>query len=360
MSVRERVWVTRKGETKSAWVVDYSNGAGEREHRTFARKKEADAFHHKVKVDIRAGTHVAIDNDITIADVADKWIRRAEANGRERGTIRQYREHANLHIVKRIGAIKLAKLTIQHVEHFRDDLLSGDNAMSRPMARKVLTSLKSMLRTVRCGHLATDVTIGGTVRERRDLEVGVDIPTHDEVRRLIATAKDKLRLCALLKVAALTGLRASELRGLRWADIDFKARELRVSQRADCFGAIGPPKSKSGSRKVPLGDDLVSTLKEWKLACPKGELGLVFPTSAGTVENHTNLVRALAPIMAKAGLVLKDGSLKYGLHSFRHFFASWCINPRSRGGRELPAKVAQKWLGHSTIRMTLDTYGHLF
>jgi len=72
MSVRERVWVTRKGETKSAWVVDYSNGAGEREHRTFARKKEADAFHHKVKVDIRAGTHVAIDNDITIADVADK------------------------------------------------------------------------------------------------------------------------------------------------------------------------------------------------------------------------------------------------------------------------------------------------
>ena len=64
--------------------------------------------------------------------------------------------------------------------------------------------------------------------------------------------------------------------------------------------------------------------------------------------------------MAKAGLVLKDGSLKYGLHSFRHFFASWCINPRSRGGRELPAKVAQKWLGHSTIRMTLDTYGHLF
>jgi len=48
------------------------------------------------------------------------------------------------------------------------------------------------------------------------------------------------------------------------------------------------------------------------------------------------------------------------VHAFRHFFASWCINPKARGGRELPAKVVQALLGHSSIVMTLDRYGHLF
>jgi hypothetical protein len=46
--------------------------------------------------------------------------------------------------------------------------------------------------------------------------------------------------------------------------------------------------------------------------------------------------------------------------AFRHFFASWCINPKERGGRELPPKVVQDLLGHSTISMTLDIYGHWF
>jgi integrase len=58
--------------------------------------------------------------------------------------------------------------------------------------------------------------------------------------------------------------------------------------------------------------------------------------------------------------VNKSGEAKYGLHAFRHFFASWCINSRAKGSRELPPKEAQELLGHSSIVMTLDLYGHLF
>jgi integrase len=100
-------------------------------------------------------------------------------------------------------------------------------------------------------------------------------------------------------------------------------------------------------------------LKEWKLACPKSDLDLVFPTSTGAVEHHKNMLRSLGPVM-KAAHVLKSDKPKYALHAFRHFFASWCINPADRGGRELPAKVVQTLLGHSSIMMTLDVYGHLF
>jgi len=48
------------------------------------------------------------------------------------------------------------------------------------------------------------------------------------------------------------------------------------------------------------------------------------------------------------------------LHSLRHFYASWCINPRTDGGLELPPKVVQHRMGHSSITMTMDVYGHLF
>ena len=84
-----------------------------------------------------------------------------------------------------------------------------------------------------------------------------------------------------------------------------------------------------------------------------------FP-KAGTVADRANIVtRYYEPVQVKAGVVV-GGKAKYGLHSLRHFYASWSINRRADDGMELPAKVVQERLGHSTIAMTLDRYGHLF
>ena len=97
---------------------------------------------------------------------------------------------------------------------------------------------------------------------------------------------------------------------------------------------------------------------------------LVFPTTGGLVEHRKNIVeRGLVPVMIAAGVASEatgpDGEkvkrAKYtGLHALRHFYASWCINRRVDGGLELPAKVVQERLGHSSIMMTMDVYGHLF
>jgi integrase len=357
MSVRKRKWTTRLGEQKEAWIVDYTDQDGDRHIRTFDRKKDADDYYPTVKVDVRQGTHTAPSKSVTVAEGAESWIKRVEADGRERTTVRQYRQHVDLHIVPRIGRIKLAHLTPKKVEDFRDDLLAN---LSRPMARKVLTSLKSLLKVAKHAHVATDVSVGKNKRSERKLEVGRDIPTTGEIKRLIEAAKQDMKSHTLLLTAALTGLRASELRGLRWADVDLKVGELHVRQRADRYCKIGAPKSASSTRPIPLAPDVLTALKEWKLACPKGEADLVFPTGTGQIEHHSNMLRSLAPVMADAGVVDKKGKPKYALHAFRHFFASWCINPKDRGGRELPAKVVQHLLGHSSIVMTLDRYGHLF
>jgi integrase len=357
MSVRKRVWTTRRGEAKQAFVVDYIDQDGDRHIRTFDKKKDAECYHDTVRTEVRKGVHTAPSKSATVAEAAESWCKRVEAEGRERGTLAQYRQHVNLHINPRIGELKLAYLTPTRVEAFRDGLLSD---LSRPMARKVLTSLKSLLKVAKYAHVAADVSVGRSKRTERKLEVGRDIPAPAEIKRLIHATGDNVRMRALLLTAALCGPRASELRGLRWTDIDLKADELHVRQRADRYNVIGAPKSASGTRTIPLAPEVVAALKVWKLACPKADLNLVFPTRSGAIMQHRAMLESLAPVMAAAGVVTRDGKPKYGLHAFRHFFASWCINRRADGGRELPAKSVQGLLGHSSIVMTLDRYGHLF
>ena len=74
-------------------------------------------------------------------------------------------------------------------------------------------------------------------RHARNIEVGVDVPTKDEIRAILTHARGRWR--PLLVTAIFTGLRASELRGLRWSDVDLDRAELTVRQRADRWGAIG-------------------------------------------------------------------------------------------------------------------------
>jgi integrase len=361
MSVRKRTWTTRKGEDKEAWIVDYTDQGGERHIHTFARKKDADAYHATVKVDVREGTHTPQGKSITVAEAAKDWIAYVTLEGRERSTIQSYEAHVKLHINPRLGRERLAKLTTPRINAFRDDLLAS---MSRAMAKRVLISLKSLLRDARrrgnvAQNVALDVKIGKDKRGKRKLKVGEDIPTTDEIRRIIHAAKGKAR--PFLITVIFTGLRASELRGLRWQDINLDKGILHVHQRADRFNVIGKPKSTSGDRTVPLPTQVINTLKEWRLACPKGDLGLVFPTGAGNVEAHANNIqRVLDPTQVAAGVVDAKGKAKYGMHSFRHFYASWLINRKQDGGLELPLKIVQTRLGHSSVLMTSDVYGHLF
>ena len=175
----------------------------------------------------------AQSKSITVAEAADDWIAFVELEGRERSTVKQYRQHVKHHINPRIGREKLAKLTTPRINAFRDDLLAN---MSRAMAKKVLTSLKSLLSDAKrrgnvAQNVALDVSISADKRGKSKLKVGVDIPTPDEIKRIIHAATGKHR--PFLLTAIFTGLRSSELRGLRWQDVDLKRGELHVRQRAD-------------------------------------------------------------------------------------------------------------------------------
>jgi len=397
MSIRKRTWKTAKGEGKTAWVVDYAV-KGKRRLKTFAKKKDAEAFRDGTGVEIRQGTHVAARDSDKVSTAGEDWIKSAEADGLERSSTEAYRSHLDLHIKPYLGEMKLSDLNVPVLREFEDWL--RDNGRSPAMVRRVMVSLGTLLANAQeRGRVARNVVRDMRARRRRGeridkrqkgkLKVGVDIPTPAEIRAIVAALQGRWR--PLLLTAIFTGLRASELRGLRWSDVDLEKRVLHVHQRADRFNEIGKPKSVSGERTVPLPPLVVNALREWQLACPLRKTGkvdkdgkpivvldLVFPSGNGNIEGLSNIIRrGLMPTQINAGVTVplvddkgeprtdENGepivAAKYtGMHALRHFYASWCINRREDGGLALPPKVVQERMGHSTVVLTMDVYGHLF
>jgi integrase len=167
------------------------------------------------------------------------------------------------------------------VHHFREQLFAtGRSPYTVKRATSFLGSLiADAQQKGQVGHnVVRDLSRQNRGNERRQeqrrkgkLKVGEDIPTGEEIGALIAGATSQ-KWRAFLIVACFTGLRVSEIRGLRWCDVDLEKSELHVRQRADRFNQIGKPKSHGSERTVPLPMFVVNRLKEWKHA--SGQAGV--------------------------------------------------------------------------------------
>jgi integrase len=253
----------------------------------------------------------------------------------------------------------LALLSTPMIEDWRDQLVTK---LSRRLARKVLSTLKSILseaqrRGLVAQNAALPVKVDTKKRELKKLEIGRDIPGKPDIQKIKTALNDGrwARHRPLIVTAVFTGMRASELRGLPWSAVDFEKKTITVRQRADEWGTIGQPKSHAGQREIPMSPTVLNTLKEWKLACPKGELDLVFPNTVGKVQRLSNIAhRVWRPLQREAGLVDDKGEPLFNFHALRHFAASLWIE------LGFSPKRLQALLGHSSVQMTFDRYGHLF
>lgn len=355
VAIRKRSWTAPDGTAKTAWLVDYKDAAGKRRAKQFTRKKDAEAWTTQAAWHVSQGTHTPDSQSITVAKACELWLARAAANGLEQSTIRGYEARARLHICPLIGTVKLSAFTRPQVEAFADTIVA---TRGKAMSVMILRALSSAIgEAQRRGLVAQNVAAGVRVkRAKREREL-VEIPTKDELRAILKHADNRER--PLVMTAIFTGLRASELRGLRWSDVDLKAGRLTVSQRADALNVIGAPKSAASRRSIPIPPALVAELTRWKLACPVGDLGLAFPNGKGRIETHSNLLQRLfGPLQVRANVTELDGeglpTWRFGFHALRHAAASMWIE------RGTDPKRVQTWLGHASIQLTFDTYGHLF
>lgn len=367
MSVAKRTWTKPNGEIGTAWVVRYYDMDGKYRTKTFKVFREAKEWEIQTKVGLKKGVHRPDSTSPTVRDAAAEWLKRAEAEDLERSTIASYSLHWRVHIepaispvehrngwVGKFGDVKLSRLTTPMCVVFQRLIASKNN---RPNASKILVSFKAILKEAQTqGWLAYNPAAGVRMsqkdRDRMPVQIGENIPRKEDVRAILAASSSRWR--PFFFTAAFTGMRASELRGLTWSHVDFDKRVIRVRQRADFKGTIGACKSRSGYRDIQMSDALVEVLLEWKERCPKGPLDLVFPNMSGRVEYHSIILdKAWYPTLRCVGLIVGKKA-KYRLHGLRHFFVSLMIE------LGMPPKRLQETIGHASIKMTMDVYGHLF
>lgn len=263
-----------------------------------------------------------------------------------------------------IGHMKLTEVTRADVQDFADSLTA--EGLEASTVQNILDPLRVIFRrAIRRDVVAVDPT--ENLELRRPKGQRDRIATPSEAAALLAALPDSER--AIWATAFYTGLRRGELRALRWADIDLPGRVVHVSRGWDDVEGEQDVKSDAGERDVPILDALAPELAAHRLRTGRSGEALVFGLDAqtsfypSTVRNRA--LRAWGwktvpnpspgPGQPKQVLVKasEDALVPIGLHEARHTCASLLIASGAN------PKVIQKVMGHATIQMTFDQYGHL-
>jgi integrase len=383
--VRKRTWKTLKGETRSAFAVDYFDSQGERQRKQFTTRAEANDFRIEIEGQLRAGTYRPEATKILVRELAELFLAhcRERMERRERMTRRNFQTyegyvrnyicpdpdwHAEKHsspshhfhfFDKGIGHRKLLDLTVGTVTKFRDDLRT--HGLSVPTTRKILAMLQVMLAYgITLDLLAINVARDVEVIGRRDENAKrVTPPEKEVVRQLVELADENFRVKLLF--AAATGVRAGELHALRWKHIDFTRREVNIETRVDPYGDEDVPKTLAGIRTIPLGEGVLSALGAWRARSKFSDKdALVFPNRHGRFMNHRGMIKwKLDPLFRKLAAKWIEQRRNEPLstfpwHALRHFAISCWIEAG------LSPKTVQTFAGHSSLQVTMDRYGHLF
>jgi integrase len=209
--------------------------------------------------------------------------------------------------------------------------------------RKQVTRLRQMLdAAVRWGWLPSNPALARVALPKpRRREVTPLTP--QEAQRLVDASEPYYR--PILVTALHTGLRAGELFGLTWDDYDGAA----ITVRHSLWGrTLTEPKTAAAHRTIVLTPANIAAIDAHRNECPETTEGFIFPAPHG----GPLVARTWSDVMRRTAKAAKLPDVR--LHDLRHCYASLLI----RGGAS--PKLVQSLLGHSTITVTMDTYGHLF
>ena len=285
MSIRSRTWTSPAGETKSAWEVSYRDAAGARRRKLFDRKKDADDYHAKTRIAVQNGTHTPDGQSLTVAQAAQLWLTRSDERGLERSSWCPTASACACTSCRSSARPSWPSSPPRRSCAGRTSC--GPRAARR--RRSARRGWRSVPRSSSRSCAASSARTSWPAPAARSRPSGLRLRPRSwwasTSRRSPRSRRSWRRRRAGPALGssspASVGLRASELRGLTWANVDLHAGTVHVAQRMDRYGTIGAPKSLAGDRTVPLPPFVVQALREHKLASVANELGLVFVNSRG-------------------------------------------------------------------------------
>jgi integrase len=334
--------------------LGYQDGKLRRKYYYGQTRSEVAGMLTKALSDHQKGIPIASDL-LTVKQFLESWLADTVKPSVRTSTYISYKQQVNNHIVPGIGHIKLSKLNPSHIQGYLNNRLKSKlSARTVNYHRRLLVI--ALGKAVKWGLVARNVA--EIVDPPRTEKYEIDPISHEQARALLKAIEGD-RLEALFTVALSLGLRRGEALGLRWSDIDFQARTLRINQslqRLDGELQLCEPKTKSSRRVLNLPDSLLAKLRdhrtrqlEEKLQAGVAwqETGLVFTTKVGTPIDPRNVKRRFDSILKNAELP------HYRIHDLRHFAASLMLV------QGVPIKVVSEILGHSQTSTTTEIYTHV-
>lgn len=292
---------------------------------------------------------------MTISAFFEIWLGAMQTSLRPK-TLIQYRQIVRQHILPTFGNMKLKDLRPDQIQSFYTSKLEkGTSARTVLLIHAVLhKSLNYALKTGLTIRNPADAVNRPKIRRKEMVTL-----TDSQARALIS-AVDGTRDAALYYLAVSTGLRKGELLGLKWSDLDWKTRRLKIQRQTQSIPGQGQqftePKTAAGRRVVVLGEKAIEILRkhqgiqnmERKFADDRWqEYDLIFPSTIGTPMEGTNLYHRYKLILQKCGLP----NIRF--HDLRHTAATLMLQQGTN------PKIVQERLGHSDISLTLNTYSHV-
>lgn len=336
--------------TKSYRASVWSNREQRLIRKTFPTLQAAKAWRSEANTAVRAGTLKAAAGP-TLEAAVKEWLAGAEAGTiRTRGrrqfkpaTPRAVRQHYNLRLKEPFGRTHIDAITHPMLQEFVDKL--DADGFGPSTIEGTILPLRLVYRWARGrGIVSLDPTEGLELPEKAR---GTRLPpSPKDAGKLLEAVPEEDR--AMWATAMLAGLRRGELMGLRWEDVDLKHGRLSVERSYDPDARVfGTPKSRLGTRKVPIGSALAPYLKAHMLRTGRRS-GLVFGLDAEKVQRPET-------VQKRADEAWKAAKLeRVTLHACRHLYASMSI------AAGVNAHALCKYMGHSGIQVTYDMYGHLF
>src|SRR3954468_7741058 len=266
-----------------------------------------------------------------------RWIEHDRA--RKPSTVRDYHSILKAHLLPAFGEMRLEDITTEGVERWATGLTAGGRMNNRTKL-KILTVLHGVMGRARRVWKLPRNPITDVEKPVQTHRTDIDVFSPEDVMALVRAASSE-QDAAIYLTAAFTGLRRGELVALRWRDVDFARRHIRVTASYTERSLTTP---KSGKvRSVPLAPVVAEALARLgQRDHVTGEGELVFPGIAGTYLDASALYRRYKAALRRAGL--RD--LRF--HDLRHTFGTQVIsNP------EVSIVQLKEWMGHADIDTTM-------
>ena len=293
----------------------------------------------------------------TVAEFLQHWLATIVKPHRKPRTYESYDQVVRLYLVPELGKVRLDKLTAGIIQRWVNTLMQRVSAYT---VRNAFQRLHAALElAVKWKHLASNPAEHVQLPPKNNVPIR---PLDAAQATKLLTAVHGHRLELLYQLAVHLGMRQGELLGIRWKHVNFQKGVLDISELVQKLRSremvTVAPKSERGKRTLPLSPELLAQLRahqqrlreEQQLMGEKWKhYDLVFPSSVGTPTTVRNLTRHFKASLGRAGLPTTTR-----FHDLRHTAATLMI------GAGVPLKTVSDILGHSSIKLTADTYGYTF